>query len=134
MFDSEITSLSALEKTNTVRVPHPIGLVEGSHNTYFCILEFVKIHELDKFTVKLGENLAKLHLHNENIAKGTNNYISQFGFPVTTCIGLLPANNTWCDNWAVSIFHIGTVYFTNYSMVVVYNFFVICFRRFISTG
>lgn len=110
MFDSEIKSLNALEKTNTVRVPHPIGVVEGSHNTYFGILEFVKIHELDKFAVKLGENLAKLHLHNENVAKGTSNYITQFGFPVTTCIGLFPANNTWCDDWAVSILDRGIFY------------------------
>lgn len=101
MFDSEVASLSALEKTNTIRVPHPIGVVEGSHNTYFCVLEFVEIRDLGRFATALGEKLAALHLHNENVAKGTDNYVKQFGFPMTTCVGLLPTNNSWCDDWSV---------------------------------
>lgn len=101
MFESEIASLTALEKTNTVRVPHAIALVEGSRNTFYCILEYVTIHDLRKFDRQLGEKLAELHLHNENVAKQSSEYVSKFGFDITTCVGLLPTDNTWRDDWQV---------------------------------
>ncbi len=103
MFNSEVASLAAIEKTNTIKVPHPFGVVKGSKNVYYCILEFVEINSLSKFTSKLGEKLAELHLHNELVAKNGEDgeYVSRFGFPVTTCVGLLPVNNTWFDDWPV---------------------------------
>lgn len=103
MFNSEIASLNALEKTKTIKVPHPFGMVKGSHNTFYCILEFIEIHSLSKYASKLGEHFANLHLHNEHVAKKDNTleYVKQFGFPITTCVGLLSVDNTWCDDWPV---------------------------------
>lgn len=102
MFESELSSLEAIEKTSTIRVPHPIAVVEGSKNTFYSILEYVNIKTLHSFTHHLGEDLAKLHLHNENVAKGTQNYVQRFGFHQTTCVGLLPVNNEWTDDWPVT--------------------------------
>lgn len=106
MFNSEISSLRELEKTQTIRVPHPIGVVEGSKKIFYCVLEFVEIKSLRKFTSALGERLADLHLHNENVAKNDASieYIDKFGFPIPTCVGLLPVDNTWSDDWPVRSF------------------------------
>lgn len=103
MFSSEISSLRELEKTQTIRVPHPIGFVEGSKKTFYCVLEFVEIKALRKFASALGDRFADLHLHNENVAKNDPNfeYIDKFGFSQTTCVGLLPVDNTWSNDWPV---------------------------------
>ncbi len=58
----------------------------------------------------------RLHLHNEELGKRLSEgesrvggaetgveYVSQFGFPMTTCCGYLPLNNEWVDDWVVSI-------------------------------
>lgn len=54
-----------------------------------------------------------MHLHNlEEIKKYDNGSsrigqnqdcepVMQFGFPVTTCCGFIPQDNTWCDDWLV---------------------------------
>jgi len=103
MFSSEVSSLRELEKTQTIRVPHPIGVVRGSERTFYCVLEFVEIQSLRKFASAMGERLADLHLHNENVAKNDPNleYVDKFGFPQTTCVGLLPVDNTWSSDWPV---------------------------------
>lgn len=103
LFESEFTSLRTIEQTGTVRVPHPIAIVEGSDNTFYCILEFLDLRNTAAYQKELGEKLADLHLHNEQVAKkdGPIPYVRQFGFPETTCIGLLPLDNTWHDDWPV---------------------------------
>jgi hypothetical protein len=65
----------------------------------------------------------RLHLHNESlrskgsvdnedscadgedveIEPGGQVYIDQFGFPVATCCGYLPQDNTWTSDWPVGI-------------------------------
>lgn len=35
--------------------------------------------------------------------KSSYKYVDQFGFPVPTCCGYLPQNNSWCSDWMVSL-------------------------------
>lgn len=105
MFESEFASLSVLEKTGTIRVPHPIKIVEGSDGLFYSIMEYLKLRSASRYHTELGKKLADLHLHNENVAKqGSSNisYVKQFGFFQTTCVGALPLDNTWHDDWPVN--------------------------------
>ncbi|XP_065203582.1 ketosamine-3-kinase-like isoform X2 [Planococcus citri] len=101
LFESEFSSLKAIEQTGTIRVPHPITIVEGSDNTFYCVLEFLDLRNTAIHQKELGEKLADMHLHNEKVAKkgGPVAYVKQFGFAHTTCVGLLPLDNTWHDDW-----------------------------------
>lgn len=104
MFKSEMASLEALEKTGTIRVPHPIGVVKGKNNAWHSVVEFLEIKSLSHFSEQAGKQIAELHLHNENVAKYDKNfeYIDKFGFPIRTCVGLYPVDNTWSDDWPVT--------------------------------
>ena len=39
----------------------------------------------------------------DNHDTGGPQYVGQFGFHTTTCVGYIPQDNTWQDDWAVSI-------------------------------
>ncbi|PIK61041.1 Ketosamine-3-kinase [Apostichopus japonicus] len=120
MFDGEEASLKALTETNTVRVPNPLRVCshpDGSGAVF--IMEHLDLKSLRSHSGKLGEQLARLHLHNNSLKQkeekeesrvggqfddntGTrkeNCAVSDFGFPVTTCCGYLPQDNSWSSSW-----------------------------------
>uniref|UniRef100_A0A8C5UL49 protein-ribulosamine 3-kinase n=1 Tax=Malurus cyaneus samueli TaxID=2593467 RepID=A0A8C5UL49_9PASS len=98
MFLGEMESLEAILKTQAVRVPKPIKVVELP-----------------------GDNavlLADLHLHNQQlrekikkegsiVGKGQGQmevqFVDRFGFHTVTCCGYLPQVNNWHSDW-VSFF------------------------------
>ncbi|XP_054752727.2 ketosamine-3-kinase-like [Lytechinus pictus] len=93
------------------------------------IMEHLELTELDQHAAALGEAVARLHLHNsrlkmkeekhdgriggvpvssptymqngngEDVDEETQRSVSQFGFHTTTCVGYLPQDNTWSDDW-----------------------------------
>jgi fructosamine-3-kinase len=125
MFDGESDSLKAIAATHTVHVPKPLHVLDNPEGGAVLVLEYLDMKGLTRYSRQLGEELARMHLHNEALGKkqkeqecyvggqGTENkdedenkpvYMSQFGFHTTTCCGYLPQDNTFCDDWPVSIF------------------------------
>ncbi|XP_071946506.1 ketosamine-3-kinase-like [Antedon mediterranea] len=112
MFDGEFESLKAIRSTEVIKVPTPVKiLAHPSKNGTIFIMENLDMSGLDKQSARLGEQLARLHLHNDELRKqetanqkyvGKANSVTpvgQFGFHVTTCCGYLPSNNEWKTDW-----------------------------------
>eukprot|EP00112_Aurelia_sp_Birch-Aquarium-sp1_P017747 Seg4150.2 transcript_id=Seg4150.2/GoldUCD/mRNA.D3Y31 product=Ketosamine-3-kinase protein_id=Seg4150.2/GoldUCD/D3Y31 len=111
MFRGEFESLKKIMETNTVTVPAPLKVVtnEEKHESIF-IMEFIEMKSLSKFQAKLGEQLARLHLHNRQLLErnATNEQkigseglqgVTKFGFHVRTCCGMIPQDNSWNESW-----------------------------------
>lgn len=65
MFDGEKASLEAILSSNTVKVPRPVKVVDLERSGALLIMEHVDMKSLNKYSSKLGEQLADLHLHNK---------------------------------------------------------------------
>ncbi|XP_016146395.1 ketosamine-3-kinase [Sinocyclocheilus grahami] len=118
MFDGEMVSLEAILATNTVKVPRPVKVVDLERSGALLIMEHVEMRSLNKYSSKLGEQLADLHLYNkkqtekqnkeqQTVGKGSGTseiqLANKFGFHVATCCGYIPQVNDWQDDW-VSFF------------------------------
>ncbi|XP_064392906.1 ketosamine-3-kinase-like [Halichondria panicea] len=99
MFEGEYASLDALYSTHTVTVPKPIKVFpDGSGSGWFFAMEHLEMTGRSKYQESLGEQLAKLHLHNISL-RGTDAFVSEFGFPCPTSCGLIPMPNHWTHSW-----------------------------------
>lgn len=115
MFRGEFASLEAIKNTNTVRVPNPIKIIEDEGKLQsVLVMEHIEMRSLSKYQAKLGEELARLHLHNRkmlelkieresNITNKTEHLeaVNGFGFHENTCCGSIPQDNSWSKNWIV---------------------------------
>lgn len=103
MFDGEFAGLKAIADTKTVVVPKPITVLDNPDGGACLVMEFLDMKGLRRFSQKLGEDLATLHLHNKTLFNKKNEsgseYVSQFGFHTTTCCGYIPQDNSWKDDW-----------------------------------
>ncbi|CAL8303667.1 unnamed protein product [Merluccius merluccius] len=114
MFDGEMASLDAILKTETIKVPKPVKVVELDKGGSVFIMEHLDMRGLTKYSTQLGENLANLHLHNkrrldkqireqQTVGKGAGHsempLVEKYGFHVPTCCGYLPQENEWQDDW-----------------------------------
>ncbi|TKS92044.1 Ketosamine-3-kinase [Collichthys lucidus] len=114
MFDGEMASLEAISKTETVKVPKPVKVIELDTGGCVFVMEHLDMRGLSKYSKHLGEQLADLHLHNkkqleklkkeqQTVGKGAGQSevpaVEKFGFSVTTCCGYLPQENEWQDDW-----------------------------------
>ncbi|XP_035690671.1 ketosamine-3-kinase-like [Branchiostoma floridae] len=114
MFEGENASLEAIAATGAVTVPKPIKVLDDPRGRgAMLIMEHVDMGGLRSYADQLGEQMARLHLHNEEVAKkaaaGSSRvghggdaapaYVSQFGFHTKTCCGAIPQDNTWSDDW-----------------------------------
>ncbi|CAL1537074.1 unnamed protein product [Lymnaea stagnalis] len=112
MFQGEFESLTALSQADQVKVPKPIKVISNPQGGAMLVMEYIPMTGLSKYAAKLGEQMARLHLHNAELcAKETatqqsvhfqgrySSHVNQFGFPVTTCCGYLPQENDFMDLW-----------------------------------
>lgn len=114
MFDGEMASLEAILKTETVKVPRPVKVIQLDTGGCVFVMEHLDIRGLSKYSQHLGEQLADLHLHNkkqleqlnkeqQTVGKGVGHLeapvVEKFGFDVTTCCGYIPQVNDWQDDW-----------------------------------
>ena len=60
-------------------------------------------YRLHLHNIKLGEKVTSDETYVGQSEKDAPTYVAQFGFPVTTCCGYLAQDNTWCDDWVVSL-------------------------------
>jgi fructosamine-3-kinase len=125
MFDGESDSLKAIAATHTLNVPKPLHVLDNPEGGAVLVLEYLDMKGLTRYSRQLGEELARMHLQNAELGKrqkeqesyvgggqGAENehedeerpvYMNQFGFHITTCCGYLPQDNTFSDDWPVSI-------------------------------
>ncbi|KAF0032783.1 hypothetical protein F2P81_015073 [Scophthalmus maximus] len=114
MFDGEMASLEAILKTETVKVPRPVKVIELDTGGCVFVMEHLDMRGLSKHSKLLGEKMADLHLHNkrqleklkkeqQTVGKGAGQsevaVVGKFGFSVPTCCGYLPQRNEWQDDW-----------------------------------
>ncbi|XP_022379139.1 ketosamine-3-kinase isoform X2 [Enhydra lutris kenyoni] len=114
MFEGEMASLTAILRTDTVRVPKPIKVLDGLGGSSLLVMEHVDMRYLSSHAAKLGTQLADLHLDNKRrgetlqkeastVGKGAGQvvqpFMDQFGFDVVTCCGYLPQVNDWQEDW-----------------------------------
>ncbi|XP_038061844.1 ketosamine-3-kinase-like [Patiria miniata] len=115
MFDGELASLEAIIATDTVRVPKPMKVMDHPTTEGAVLaMEHLDMRGLSTYAAKLGEQLARMHLFNEELMKqkvaneirvggGCDvECVTRFGFPVATCCGIVPQDNEWCDDWVES--------------------------------
>ncbi|XP_039332651.1 ketosamine-3-kinase isoform X1 [Saimiri boliviensis] len=116
MFEGEMASLTAILKTNTVRVPKPIKVLDAPGGGSVLVMEHVDMRHLSSHAAKLGAQLADLHLENKKhgetllreagtVGRGGGQeerpFVDRFGFDVVTCCGYLPQVNDWQEDWVV---------------------------------
>lgn len=111
MFDGEFESLKAIVATGTVKAPTPHLVVDNPAGGAVLVMEYLDMHGLNRQSGALGEQLARMHLHNiKKLEKFDESHVgggeeskpvTQFGFSVPTCCGYLPQDNTWNDDWVV---------------------------------
>ncbi|XP_005407241.1 PREDICTED: ketosamine-3-kinase [Chinchilla lanigera] len=114
MFEGEMASLIAILKTDTVKVPRPIKVLDAPGGGSMLVMEYLDMRYLSSHAAKLGEQLADLHLQNQKlgemlrkedstVGKGDGqaewHFVDQFGFDVVTCCGYLPQVNDWQKDW-----------------------------------
>ncbi|XP_072771906.1 ketosamine-3-kinase-like isoform X1 [Nerophis lumbriciformis] len=112
MFDGEMASLEAILKTESVKVPRPVKVLQLETGGCAFVMEHLDMHGLNKYSKQLGDQLAELHLHNkrqlEKVSKeqqtvgkgaGQSEYVDKFGFSTTTCCGYIAQENDWQDDW-----------------------------------
>ncbi|CAJ1075191.1 Ketosamine-3-kinase [Xyrichtys novacula] len=114
MFDGEMASLEAILKTETVKVPKPVKVIELDTKGCVFVMEHLDMRSLNKFSKQLGEQLADMHMHNkrqleklskeqQTVGKGAGQSevaaVEKFGFHGTTCCGYLPQDNEWMEDW-----------------------------------
>ncbi|BFZ18706.1 hypothetical protein BsWGS_21745 [Bradybaena similaris] len=112
MFEGEFESLKALRAAGQVAVPKPIKVMKNPQGGAILAMEYIDIQGLSKHAARLGEQMARLHLHNSELGKLAkqseqsvhsqghySSYVDKFGFPVTTCCGYLPQENGWMESW-----------------------------------
>uniref|UniRef100_K7FQH1 protein-ribulosamine 3-kinase n=1 Tax=Pelodiscus sinensis TaxID=13735 RepID=K7FQH1_PELSI len=117
MFEGEMASLEAIQKTNTLRVPQPIKVIDLPGEGAMFVIEYLKMKNLSKYSAKLGEQVADLHLYNQKcggklkkeensvgrFGKGAGRsepqYVDKFGFHTVTCCGYIQQVNEWQSDW-----------------------------------
>uniref|UniRef100_A0A3Q3WIM2 protein-ribulosamine 3-kinase n=1 Tax=Mola mola TaxID=94237 RepID=A0A3Q3WIM2_MOLML len=105
MFDGEMASVEAILKTETVKVPKPVKVIELDTGGCVLVMEHLDMKSLSKYSKLLGQQLADLHDHNkrqleknkkeqQTVGKGAGQSevaaVEKFGFSVATCCGYLP--------------------------------------------
>ncbi|KAM5149609.1 ketosamine-3-kinase isoform 1-T1 [Callospermophilus lateralis] len=116
MFEGEMSSLTAILKTDTVKVPKPIKVLGAPGGGSMLVMEHLDMRYLSSHAAKLGAQLADLHLDNKKlgetflkeagtVGKGGGQaerpFVGKFGFDVVTCCGYLPQVNDWQEDWVM---------------------------------
>ncbi|PPJ55939.1 hypothetical protein CBER1_03571 [Cercospora berteroae] len=101
MFEGEHASLNAIHDAVPTLCPksHGSGTFSDSQDTYFLITDFLDISARGNASGQsLAQKLAKLHTTPAPVPSGHST--PQFGFPVTTCCGATPQDNSYSSSWA----------------------------------
>eukprot|EP00271_Cylindrocystis_brebissonii_P013072 TRINITY_DN32641_c0_g1_i1.p1 TRINITY_DN32641_c0_g1~~TRINITY_DN32641_c0_g1_i1.p1 ORF type:complete len:395 (-),score=45.95 TRINITY_DN32641_c0_g1_i1:317-1501(-) len=97
MFEGEAEALRQLAATQTIRVPEPLAVGDLPEGGSYVVMEFLQFRPFGMMQPSsqqlLGRQLALLHQSGV-----TGN--ADFGFSLTTRLGILPLDNRPCPSWA----------------------------------
>ncbi|NWR76460.1 KT3K kinase, partial [Centropus unirufus] len=112
MFEGEVASLEAILKTQTIKAPKPLKVLDLPEGGALLVMEHLEMRGLNRYSAKLGTQLADLHLHNQQLREKLRKeestigqgqmevqFVDQFGFHTVTCCGYLPQVNDWQMDW-----------------------------------
>ncbi|NWH72813.1 KT3K kinase, partial [Piaya cayana] len=112
MFEGEVASLEAILKTQVIKVPKPLKILDLPEGGAVLVMEHVEMRGLSRCSAMLGTQLADLHLHNQQLGEKLKKeestvgqgqmevqFVEQFGFHTVTCCGYLPQVNDWQRDW-----------------------------------
>ncbi|KAI1655787.1 fructosamine-3-kinase [Daldinia decipiens] len=102
MFKGEHVSLNAIRSVvpNLCPQSHANGVCQENPNRFFLVTDFLELGSSrpNGSGDSLAKKLAKLHTTPAPIPDGFDKPV--FGFPVTTCCGSSPQDNSWKSSWA----------------------------------
>ena len=104
MFEGEHASLDAMNSAVPSLCPRSLAWGKfDDKEAYFLATEFLELGGRSSSSkggsgMSLAQKLAKLHSIPAPVPEGFSE--PQFGFPVTTCCGDTPQNNSWNNSWA----------------------------------
>ncbi|KAJ6649082.1 Fructosamine-3-kinase [Pseudolycoriella hygida] len=117
IMSGEFNSLRAIRDTNQINVPEALGIVRQP-NEVALIMSYIDMKSLNQLQGELGTNLAKLHLHNQQLMEqhdynagfvGSSGSmetgvdcvepVTEFGFQCVTNCGAIAQNNEWQKDW-----------------------------------
>jgi protein-ribulosamine 3-kinase len=105
MFEGEHASLNAINAAVPSLCPRALAWGKlDSKDAYFLATEFLDLGGSRRVSSKggsglsLAQKLAMLHTTPAPVPEGHSS--PQFGFPITTCCGDTPQDNTWTASWA----------------------------------
>lgn len=101
MFEGEHASLNAIHDAVPSFCPKSFGFgtFSGAKDTYFLVTDFLDLSARGSTSGhSLAQKLAELHTTSAPTPEGYEK--PQFGFPVTTCCGNTPQNNSYSSSWA----------------------------------
>lgn len=104
MFEGEHASLNAIHNVVPTLCPQSFGhgKFTDSNNTSFLVTDYLdlsgRFSSSSKSGMPLAQKLAKLHTTPAPPPQGSSK--PQFGFPVPTCCGDTPQDNTFTSSWA----------------------------------
>lgn len=114
ILSGEYESLKAIKATQQINVPDSLGIVKDGPDRVTLLTSFIpNMQSLNKLQGQLGEHVAKLHLHNQQLNENAiykSGYISsnaneeqqpvtEFGFHCVTNCGAIAQNNEWSPDW-----------------------------------
>ncbi|KAI1333946.1 fructosamine-3-kinase [Xylariaceae sp. FL0016] len=102
MFKGEHASLNAIHNAVPSFCPksHAHGVCHDNPNKFFMATDFLELGSSAPggSGQSLAQKLAKLHTTPAPIPEGHDR--PMYGFPVTTCCGSSPQDNTWNESWS----------------------------------
>ncbi|KAI5357470.1 Putative protein kinase-like domain superfamily, fructosamine/Ketosamine-3-kinase [Septoria linicola] len=101
MFEGEHASLNAIHNAVPTLCPqsYGAGTFSDSKDTYFLVTDFLDLSARGSASGQsLAQKIAKLHTTPAPVPEGYDK--PQFGFPVTTCCGATPQDNSYSSSWA----------------------------------
>ncbi|KAH6656336.1 fructosamine kinase [Truncatella angustata] len=102
MFKGEHASLNAIHDSvpNFCPKSYAHGAMKESTGKFFMVTDFLELGSLAQGGSgdSLAKKLAKLHTTKAPTPDGFDK--PMFGFPVTTCCGATPQDNSWKESWA----------------------------------
>ncbi|KAI1266328.1 fructosamine-3-kinase [Xylariaceae sp. FL1019] len=101
MLEGEFASLKAIHDAmpDFCPTPHAHGALRDDPGKYFLAMDFIDLSApANPNSETLTQKLARLHSMPAPVPDGFDR--PMYGFPVTTCCGSTPQDNSWKSSWA----------------------------------
>ncbi len=113
IIEGECNSLQTIKRTKQINVPDALGIIRSEPSQVALLMSYIDMKSLNELQGELGERLAKMHLHNQQMIErdiydasyvgskndSKNETVTEFGFDCVTNCGAIAQNNEWHKDW-----------------------------------